>query len=185
MLSYFADPSRTLYLLLGAIVIVLGLIALRRQKRSDLINLGIGALVLLVVFLIDRTTDSPREAVGEVVTDMARAAEKSDYDAVFQHMSESFDYKGKDKKAARQAAEMSKSYFPEGIRIWGVSRERFKEIDASTAEQEFDAQFVSGPQTRHRCVGVFKKEGDAWKLKTFRLYSVVGNTDQEVTPPGL
>jgi hypothetical protein len=185
MPTFLSDPSTPFYTLLGALVIILGLVALRRQKRSDLVNLGIGAVVVLAVFLIDRAVESPREEVEHVVNDMARAAEKSDYDAVFQNVSDSFSYKGKDKKVARQAAEMAKGYFPGGIRLWGVTRDRFKETGDSTAEQEFDAQFVDGPQTRHRCVGVFKKENGVWKMTTFRLYPVVGNTDEEVTPPGL
>ena len=185
MPTFLSDPTTAFYTVLGALVIILGLVALRRQQRKDLVNLGIGAVVLLAVFLIDRAFDSPREEVEHVVNDMTRTAEKSDYDGVFAHVSDSFSYRGKDKKTARQAAETAKGYFPEGIRIWGATRNRFKEIDGSTAEQEFDAQFVSGPQTRHRVVGVFVKEGGAWKLKTFRLYPVVGNTDEEVVPPGL
>ena len=187
MPTFLSDPSTPFYTLLGALVIILGLVALRRQKRADLVNLAIGAAVLLAVFLIDQAVDSPREEVENVVKDMGRTAQSSDYDGVFQHVSESFNYKGKNKQAARQAAETARGYFPEGIRIWGLTRNGFKEIDDSTAEQEFDAQFVNAPQTRHRCVGVFKKENGVWKMTSFRLYAVVGNgsTDQEVTPPGL
>jgi hypothetical protein len=187
MPTALSDPSRTFYILLAVIVVILGAVALRRQKKADVISFAIAAAVLLLVFLVDRAVDSPREEVDHVVAAMASAGQTANYDAVFQHVSDSFSYKGKNKQAARQAAETSRTYFPEGIRIWGVTPAGFKHLDDTTAEQEFDAQFVNGPQTRHRCIGVFKKENGVWKMTTFRLYPVVGTADpnQEATIPGL
>jgi hypothetical protein len=188
MPTALSDPSSSFYILLGAIVVVLGAIALRRQKRSDLVSFGIAAAILLAVFLIDRAVESPREGVDRALTQIGTAGQANDYDGMFKHVSESLNYKGKSKHAARDAAEMAKRYFNDGIRIWGADRKGFKLIDETTAEQEFDAQFVNAPQTRHSCVGIFKKEDGEWRLTSFRLYPVVGGDGekkQEVTPPGL
>src|SRR5262249_25495090 len=63
MPTVLSDPSPTLYVILGALVIIFGAIAARRQKRSDVINFAIPAVLLLALFLIDRAFESPREQV--------------------------------------------------------------------------------------------------------------------------
>jgi hypothetical protein len=186
MPTFLSDPSTALYAILGVVVLVTGVLAARRQKRSDLINSAIPAAVLLAVFLIDRFVESPRESVGRILREMEAASQARKYDDLFKHVSDHFQYKSLDKKGLRERANLAEGYFPEGIRIWNVTRQNFKH-EGNTIEQEFDVQPVNSPQFRYQCVGVFQKEGDAWKLTTFRLYPVVGGGEgrQEVTPPGL
>ena len=187
MPTALSDPSTALYAVLGVAALVLGLIAVRRQKRSDVINFAIPAAALVAVFLIDRFVESPRETVVRKLREMEAASQARKYDDMFQHVSEQFKYQSLDKKALREKARQAENYFPEGLRIWNATRPNFKQVDETTIEQEFDVQPVSGPQFRHLCVGVFKKEGDEWRLVTFRLYPVVdaggGGQRQEVTLP--
>ena len=190
MPTALSDPSTALYAVLAVAALVLGLIALRRQKRSDAINFAIPAAALLAVFLIDRAVEGPRETVARKLREMEAATQAKKYDDLFQHVSDQFTYKGMNKNGLREKAKMAEGYFPEGLRIWNATRANFKPVDETTIEQEFDVQPVNSPQFRHQCVGVFKKEADGeWRLVTFRLYPVVGGDGggqrQEVTPPGL
>jgi hypothetical protein len=189
MPTALSDPSTALYGVLLVATLVLGMIALRRQRRSDVINFAIPAAALVALFLIDRFVESPRETVARKLREMETASQGRRYDEMFQHVSDQFTYKGLNKKGLREKASQAENYFPEGLRIWNATRPNFKQVDDTTIEQEFDVQPVSSPQFRHLCVGVFKKESDGeWRLVTFRLYPVVGGEGgprQEVTPPGL
>jgi hypothetical protein len=188
MPTAFSDPSPTLYLVLGVVSVIFGAIALRRQRRSDVINFLIPAALLLALFLIDQAFESPRETVVRKLKEMESASQARKYDELFKHVSESFKYKSLDKKGLREKATLAEGYFPDGVRIWNLSRANHKALDDGTLEQEFDVQPVGSPQFRYQCVGVFKKDPDGeWRLVTFRLYPVVseGPGRQEVTPPGL
>lgn len=188
MPTALSDPSPALYLILGVITVIFGAIAVRRQRRSDLINFLIPAALLLALFLIDKAFESPREAVVRKLKEMESASQARKYDELFKHVSDSFKYKSLDKKGLRDKATVAEGYFPEGVRIWNITRDNHKEMPDGTLEQEFDVQPVGSPQYRHQCVGVFKKDPDGeWRLVTFRLYPVVGGGPerQEVTPPGL
>jgi hypothetical protein len=189
MPTALSDPTTSLYVILGAIAVILGLVAARRQKRSDVINFLIPAVALLALFVIDRATESPREQAVRKLQEMEAASQAKNYDEVFKHVSEAFQYKSLDKKALRDRANLALTHFPEGVRIWNATRNNFKEVNESTVEQEFDVQPVNAPQFRHLCVGVFKKDPDGeWRLASFRLYPVVGGGGgerQEVSVPGL
>jgi hypothetical protein len=188
MPTFLADPSTALYAILGVAVLVTGVLAAKRQKRSDLINFLIPTAALLALFLIDEMYDSPREAVARALKEMESASQAKKYDDLFKHVSDKFQYRSLDKKGLREKAGLAEGYFPEGVRIWNVTRDNFKPKHDGSVEQEFDVQPVSSPQFRYICVGVFRQEADGqWRLMTFRLYPVVGGGGerQEVTLPGL
>jgi hypothetical protein len=188
MPTILADPPTVVYAILGVMVLILGVLAAKRQKKADVLTFGVAAAVLLAVFLIDWMVESPRETIARTLKEMETASQARKYDELFKHVSEKFQYKSLDKKALRERAAVAEGYFPEGVRIWNVTRSNFNQVDDNTVEQEFDVQPVNSPQFRYQCVGVFKKEGDGeWKMTTFRLYNVVNNgpAREEVTPPGL
>jgi hypothetical protein len=188
MPTLLSDPTSTMYVVFGTMVVILGALALRRQKKSDVITFAVGAVLLLILFLIDRAYESPREHVARKLREMESASQARKYDELFKHVSDDFKYKSLDKTALRARASVAEGYFPEGVRIWNVTRNNFKVMQDGTIEQEFDVQPVNNPQFRYQCVGVFKQETDGeWRLITFRLYPVVSGDGkrEEVTPPGL
>jgi hypothetical protein len=188
MPTILSDPPLAVYAILGVIVLVLGVLAAKRQKKADGLTFLAGLAILLVWLLIDFMVDSPRESVAKTLKEMEAASQARKYDDLFKHVSETFQYKSLDKKGLRDKATLAEQFFPEGVRIWNVNRGNFNQVDETTIEQEFDVQPVGSPQFRYQCVGVFKKESDGqWRMTTFRLYNVVneGPTRQEVTPPGL
>jgi hypothetical protein len=184
MPTVLSDPSPTLYVILGAVVVIFGAIAARRQKRSDVINFAIPAVLLVVVYLIDRAVESPREQVVKAIQEMEAATQNKKHDEVFKHVSESFKYKTLDKKGLQEKARLVES-LPnwEGIKVIRLDRKGFVQKDDNTIEQQFEVQPLRMPGTEYRydCVATFKKENGLWRLVGFRLLK----DGQEVSPPGL
>jgi hypothetical protein len=184
MPTVLSDPSGTLYGVLGAVVVIFGAIAVRRQKRSDVINFAIPAILLLALFLIDLAFESPREQIEKVIKEMEAGTQNKKHEDVFKHVSESFKYKTLDKKGLQEKARLVES-IPnwEGIKVASLERKGFVQKDDNTAEQQFEVHPVrlGTGEYRYDCVATFKKEGGQWRLVGFRLLK----DGQEVTPPGL
>jgi hypothetical protein len=189
MPTLISDPTSTMYIVFGAMVVILGALALRRQKKSDVITFVVAAVLLIAMFLVDRLVETPREQVERKLKEIQSASQARNYDEAFKHVSESFHYRSLDKKALREKARLGEQYFPEGVSIFQVNRSDFKEMTDGTIEQEFAVQPKNNGQFRYQCVGVFKKDPDGeWRLFTVRFYPVVGGSGgqrEEVTPPGL
>src|SRR5215216_2089479 len=109
MPTAFSDPSPTLYLILGILVVILGAIALRRQRRSDVINFLIPAALLLALFLIDQAVESPREQIVSSIREMETATQNKHHADVFKHVSNDFKYKSLDKKQLQDKAQLVES----------------------------------------------------------------------------
>src|SRR5262249_2681189 len=110
MPTLLADPTRTMYIVFGAMVVILGAMALRRQKKVDVITFVISAVLLLALFLIDWAYESPREKVVRTLEEMKSASQARNYDDVFKHISNDFKYKSLDKKAFRERATIAEGY---------------------------------------------------------------------------
>ena len=184
MPTALSDPSTALYGVLLVATLVLGMIALRRQRRSDAINFAIPAAALLAVFLIDRFVESPRESIVRVLREIEAASQNKDYDNAFKHISDDFKYQSHDKKGLRERAQALQALSQvEGIKIPSADRRGFTQKDETTAEQVFEVMplGVPGNTYRYEVVGTFKKEKEQW-----RLVGVVFKKDGEVvTPTGL
>ena len=104
MPNVLADPPSSVYVMLGAMVVILLAIAMRRQKKGDVVTLVIGAIVFLAILIIDRAVESPREQVVRKIAEMGAASRNRNYDDIFKHISESFKHKSLDKKSLREKA---------------------------------------------------------------------------------
>jgi hypothetical protein len=186
MPTFLSDPSTAFYTVLGALVIILGLVALRRQKRSDFVNLGIGVVALLVVFLIDRSVESPREEIERRIHEMGAASREGRTADLFQHVSDSFQRKSLDKKGLQELARKAEQMGLGGIEEWDVKRTDFKEgPDGTTCEQSFRAQLKGHPESQRIVVATFKKDPDGqWRLSSFKTMNPV-NAGEEMDVPGL
>jgi hypothetical protein len=184
MPTFVADPSTALYAILAVAVLVTGVIAAKRQKRSDLINFGIAAAALLALYLIDQAYESPRESIVGVLKGIETASQSKDYDAAFSHVSDDFKYQSLNKPDLRERARALQALSQvEGIKIVGVDRKGFAQKDESTAEQSFTVMplGVPGNTYQYDCVGTFRKENGRWRL----IAIVFKQQGQVVTPPGL
>jgi hypothetical protein len=183
MPDFLADPTTTMYVVLGAMVVVLGAMALRRQKRSDVITFVIGAVLLLALFLIDRAVESPRESAVRKIQEMGAASRAKKHDDLFKHVSESFKYRTLDKKGLQERARQAESIGFGGIAEYDLARSGCRRIDDTTVEQGFRVKHTGYPELHFYVVGTFKKDADGeWRLTTFKLFDPVNVSDEKDIP---
>jgi hypothetical protein len=180
MPTVLTDPAPALYLILLAIVLVLGAILARYQDRRSLIRFGIALAVLLLLYLIDKTNESPREEAVRRIQAMAQAADQKQPDAFVEHVAETVEYRGSTEKPTRLTkAELRASPFWEMLRqwdvrvaVWDFSRDDVKAVDENTMEIGFSAKGeAQGKPIPLYMRATFRKQPDgAWKLAAFASY---------------
>jgi hypothetical protein len=171
-MTALTDPSSSLYIILGTIVVVLGALWFRNRTRSSLIQFAIGAGLLALVFLIDSSVESPREEAVRRIQEMAAATRNRNLDNLLRHVHDSFRSKSWDRaglgNAVRRAQERSEWA---GAEAWSFERDAFRQIDDNTIEIGFLGQASGFPQTLHWCVAVFKEQSNgSWLLTGLRFY---------------
>jgi hypothetical protein len=183
MPDLLADPTTTMYVVFGAMVVVLGALALRRQKKSDVITFVVGAVLLLALFLVDRAFESPRESAVRVIQEMGTASRAKKHEDLFKHVSSSFKYRSLDKAGLQERAKLAEAMGFAGIAEYDLARSGFKKIDDSTVEQGFRVKHTGYPELHFYVVGTFKKDPDGeWRLTTFKLFDPVNVNDEKDIP---
>src|SRR3954470_12734875 len=80
MPPFLADPPQILYIVLGIVLVITGVIAAQKQDRRAVVPFGVAALLLLLLFFIDRFSESPREEAVRRVYMMQMAADAKNPD---------------------------------------------------------------------------------------------------------
>ena len=183
MPTFLSDPSTALYAVLAVIIVILGIVAARRQKKADAISFGGAAIILLAIYLIDQAFESPRETAVRKIQEMGKATRDKKYDDVAKHISESFKYRSLDKKALREKAKQADGMGFGGISEYDLARSSFKPIDDNTIEQGFRIKHNGNPEVHFYVIGTFKKDADGeWRLSTFKLFDPVNLNDEKEIP---
>jgi len=148
MPTFLIDPPQIVYLLLGGLLVITGGLAVQKQDRRALIPFVIAFLLMLLVFLLDKTGESPREEAARRTYMMALAADAKDPDAFVAHVADTIvvqTAQGQTKTVTRD--ELKKSGFWEMLRqhnihvaVWDFSREHVKDFGNGTVEIGFMAK---------------------------------------------
>ena len=101
MPTILSDPPPILYILLGTAAIILAAVWARFRTTKLLTAFAGVAGLLLLLFLIDRFVESPREQAVRKMKELAAATQSRRMDEAFRHISESFNYHGMSKSALR------------------------------------------------------------------------------------
>ncbi|HEV3386024.1 MAG TPA: hypothetical protein VG097_14490, partial [Gemmata sp.] len=96
MPTILSDPPFALYVLLLAGVIVGFGVWFNKRNRASLIVFGSFLTALLVLFLLDRLFESPREESKRRIEEMAKAIDAQNKEAFLSHFADSFQYQGED-----------------------------------------------------------------------------------------
>lgn len=178
MPTALSDPSTTLYIALIIVVALLALLWMRSRKRNDLIRLLIGGAALLAVFLIDRFVESPREEASRKVEEMAKATETRNWDGVFNHISDSFLYKGPtgtvmDKKTFREKVKGVEKFAEfKGVAVWDLHRADHRIVNENNFTIGFRAQASGIPPSQSFIIAAFTKDPDGqWRMSNFTRYN--------------
>lgn len=186
-MNLISDPPQILYILLGGALVVTGAIAAQKQDRRAAIPFGIAALLLLLLFLIDRLVESPREEAVRRVHMMQLAADVKNPDALAEHVADKVMIAagdGEGKTVTRE--ELKASSFWSMLKaqnvhvaVWGFSRDDVKEINDNTIEIGFmgKGEIPGGQQIPVYLRATFTKQSDgSRKLTVLRTYDPIDHT---------
>ena len=192
-MALLVDPPPFVYLILGVVVVVLGVVAAQRQDRKSAIRFLIAVVVALAVFLIDRAFDSSREAAVKGAQAMAAAADANNPDAFVAHVADSFVYHSENPPRTVKRDELKASPFWGMLRqynvhvaVWDFSRDDVKVIEDDTVEIGFMAKGEARGQMQPVPFYIrttFKRQGDGtMRLTEFRTFDPVNHTKPVTIP---
>ncbi|MBN9118520.1 MAG: hypothetical protein J0I06_05060 [Planctomycetes bacterium] len=193
---FLADPPQWLYLLLGGCLVVTGALAAQKQDRRAAFPFGIAALLLLLVFLLDRFFESPREEAVRRTFMMGLAADAKNPDAFAEHVADKVSVQtGKDQTKTATRDELKKSQFwgmlkqfNVSVTTSGYSRDDVNVIDDNTIEIGFIAKgeakgFAEGKAIPIYCRATFGRQSDgSFKLTAFKAFEFINRNEPFIIP---
>lgn len=173
-----------IYVLLVIVVLALGFIWFQQQaNRKRLIALGVGILMLGLVFLSDTLVESSREEAVRKIQELADASQARDLDAMFHHISEDFRYKNRVTKAEFRgiAESVMTSGLWSGAAVWDFDRAYASEegerviIGFRVKDVEREIQFY--------CEATFQRDADGeLRMVSFLCYDPIDQRSPETLP---
>jgi hypothetical protein len=145
MPTFLSDPPFSLYAILALAAIVCGFVWINKRSRSTLVIFGCFLLAVLLLFLIDRLFESPREEAVRRINAMANAIDSRNKEAFLSHIADSFLYENESgqvtitREALRNSPMWSylNQYSVKHVAAWGFSRDDVATIDDNTIEIGF------------------------------------------------
>jgi hypothetical protein len=187
MPPFLADPPQILYLVLGGLLVVTGAIAAQKQDRRAAIPFGVAALLMLLLFLIDRFSESPREEAVRRVYMMQMAADAKNPDALVAQVADRVTIAAGNESGKTLTREELKNHAFWGtlkaanvhVAVWGFSRDDVKEIDGNTVEIGFlgKGEIPGGQQIPVYLRATFTKQADgSRKLTALRTFDPIDHS---------
>jgi hypothetical protein len=192
MPTFLSDPSSTVYFVLIGAVLITGAIAARKQDRRSWVILGAAACVLLMVFLIDRAFESPREGAVAAVLGMVQAADGRNPHAFAEHIADAFEYKGEGAPVRVTREQVRDAGFwgilgrhNVHVAAWDFAREDVREIDPNTVEIGFLAKGeAEGKQFPMYFRATFARQPDGtMRLTALASYDPMKRTNEPKSIP--
>jgi hypothetical protein len=179
MPTFLSDPPMWLYLLLGGALIVTGAIAAQYQDRRSTLAFGIAFFLVLLVFLIDKTHESPREEAERRIYQMQMAINARNTDALAEHLADKVQIQGAGEPKTLTREEMKTLPFWGTLKaydvrvdVWDFSRDDVKELGNGAIEIGFLGKGTSGGQMIPVYLrATFTKQSDgSYKLTALRTF---------------
>lgn len=197
MPTFLSDPPQTVYLVLGALLVVTGAIAAQKQDRRAVIPFAVTFFLMLAVFVIDRAVESPREEAVRRVHQMAMAADAKNAhtfspDAFGEHLADevSIGAEGQAKTLSRD--QLKSHHFWQMLRqanvhvaVWDFSRDDVKVLDDNTVEIGFmgKGELDGGQQIPVYCRARFSKQPDgSFKITSLRTFEPLDHSKPLLIP---
>lgn len=175
MPTFLSDPSDTFYVLLFVMALIAIVVWLRSRDKKSQFGAIAGVILFALFIICDQAFDSPREESMKRVEDMVAALNERNADLLRAHVSDSFEYKGKQKSDVKQFVELAKQHNVR-VAVWDFDRERVVEVSDNEIDIVFNgkAVFPDGKEIPSHFKTKFVKEKDGqWRLKTFARYDIM------------
>ncbi|MCI0701146.1 MAG: hypothetical protein L0241_08690 [Planctomycetia bacterium] len=191
MPTFLSDPPQFVYIILGLTLVVTAAIAAQKQDRKAILPFVAAFGLMLLVFLIDKFIESPREQSVRRAEMMAAAADAKNPDAFIEHIAETFEYQGEGEPQKVKREDLKNSHFWSMLRqlnvrvvVWDFSRDDVKVIDDNTVEIGFMAkgEAQGKPFPLYIRATFTKQSTGEFKLTKFRTFDPA-NHDKPVQIP--
>ena len=173
MPTFLSDPPSNFYIFLAVITIITGAIWLNGRSRKALLAFLVSLAILLLLFLIDKFVESPREQAVRKIQELAQATQGSDAAAISKHFSEQFRYGTTTKKQVSEKLQQMKRSWPDwtGGDVWSFDRAEYEMPNEKTLKIGFSGQARGFPQTIHFLKATFQLEADGeWRITGLAFY---------------
>jgi hypothetical protein len=194
MPTFLSDPPQLVYIVLGGLLVVTGLIAAQKQDRRSVVPFVVAFFLMLLVFIIDKAVESPREEAVRRITFMALAADAKHPDAFAEHLADKVEIESGTQSKSYTREELKTHGFWQTLRhfnvhvaVWGFSRDDVKVIDGNTVEIGFmgKGEVDGGKQIPIYCRATFTKQTDGtFKLTRLRTFDPIDHS-KPLGVPGL
>lgn len=192
MPAFLSDPPLAGYLVLIAAVLALAAVWLNKRDRRSLIGLAAAAVLLTLVFLIDRVAESPREEAVRRAKGMAAAADAKDPAAFVVHLADTIEYsgEGQPRKITKDQVRNSGLWgllkqHSVHVAVWDFARADVKQPDDNTVEIGFmgKGETPDGKMYPVYVRATYAKQSDGtFKMTTFGTFSPT-NRDEPLPIP--
>lgn len=188
MPTILSDPPLGVYLVLVAGVVVTGVMAARNQDRKSLIRLALALTPLLLLVLLDRLFESPREEATRKVQAMAAAASDPPSPERFvEFFSPTFDMNGKTRDALKTHPVWNTvRSFKTRVAVWGFGHDAYRVISDNEIEIGFyikgESQTQGGMIMRYSRARFVKDPDGQYRVKSIKFYKTIDGGLNEEDP---
>lgn len=192
MPTFLSDPPQVLYLVLGGLLVITGLVAAQRQDRRSVIPFAGAFFLILVLFVIDRAVETPREEAVRRTQVLAMAADAQNAgtfspDVFAEQLADRVTVaSGNETGKALTRDEVKRHPFWNVLRghsvhvaVWGFSRDDAKQINDNTVEIGFMGKGESGSNQIPAYVrATYTKQPDgSFKLSALRTFDPINHRE--------
>jgi hypothetical protein len=193
MPTLLSDPPQMVYLVLGGLIVITGLIAAQRQNRRAVLPFVAAFLLMFAVFLIDRLVESPREEAVRRSYMLQMAADARNREAFGEHLADKVTIEAGNGEKTFTRDELKQHAFWHVLQTFNAqvvvkdfSREDAIEINENNVEIGFvgrvDPQGQQWPPVYVRAT--YSKQSDgSFKLTGLKVYEAV-ERNKKATIPG-
>src|SRR5579872_4774100 len=193
MPTFLSDPPFILYAILVLATIASLGVWFNKRTRVTLIVFGCCLAALLLLFLIDRLFESPREESVRRVQEMAKAIDDRNTDAFLSHIADNFEYQGEN----GQPTPVSRQYLRQSgiwpvlkqynvhVGVWDFTRDDVTVVDENTIEIGFLGKAeAEGKQAPMYFRARFTRQADGqMKLTRLASYDPMKRTNERKAIP--
>jgi hypothetical protein len=184
MFWWLVDNAKTAYFFLGITALVFIALWWMNRRAKYLIGVAVIAGLAALVWLLGLFIVTDRMQIRATLLAMKRGVEEGKPEAVFQHLSKQLTIDNMD----RQSFEAQAGAFIERRRVHEIVLWDFDfEVPpdrTSKALVAFRARGIGDlGEAWYLCRAEFVFEGNHWRMKTFRLFNPVADTDRPIPIP--
>jgi hypothetical protein len=187
---WLVEGDLTLYAILAAVGLVCVAVWWRTRRRTYAIGAVAVAVAILAFLLLDHFVESEREQMIRKVQEIAHAISHRRLDRAFEHVSEQFDRRGKNKQGFREFAEAHlRRGFVTDVQVWDFT---VTEVSAETRLGVVECFFKvrgnfpggeSPPGAFTRIVFTLDPDKQ-WRVRSFDWFSSISDSKSPQPIPG-